>query len=488
MDFATLAKNRIVDELATVIQDEANANIILATLGFPQPRPQFPNDGNTLAYWTNVCTRIENGVLTSGTDLQPLVDLAADRYPSNPVFQNFCSPAAEPAPTAETPDSPSEATPPSESETDTDLVPPSEFVYVLVRGLGDLDQIIENARRLATELGFSEDSVQLEFSMAEGILLGLTGWNTEQADPLARQLEEALRNPEHRVSTGVSSFRHRDYLLSQLFVEGPDQARFEINDIRATTPVRDVAQGILSAGYSDQAFGIGGGKGREVVVDLKKPDGSTERLNPDKTLHEQNIKEGNTLDISPESTAGAINAVIRENALARVQKEVVAFAQSHPGFKLSANADQMPTEYMFQFKAPGFAPPTSTGGAPIPIEMHEVFLVLSADFPMKAPEAFWQNPFFHPNVDAESGLVCLGALNDHYKPGLHFGTLCQLLIDIAGFRNYTHKEGYNPIAQKWVLSDEGQSAIESRGGVSVLRKIIHKLHEPRPLHIKRSER
>jgi hypothetical protein len=67
-------------------------------------------------------------------------------------------------------------------------------------------------------------------------------------------------------------------------------------------------------------------------------------------------------------------------------------------------------------------------------------------------------------VHAASGLVCLGVLADSYKPGLHFGTVCQMLVDMARFQNYALDEGYNEEAARWAASDEGQRAILAIGG------------------------
>ena len=104
---------------------------------------------------------------------------------------------------------------------------------------------------------------------------------------------------------------------------------------------------------------------------------------------------------------------------------------------------------------------------------------------MKAPDAFWQTPIFHPNIHPTVNKVCLGALGEYYVPGLEFGDLCQLLVDLASYQNYTLEEGYNSDAQMWALSDEGEIAIEQRGGKSFTRLVLHKLHEPRSLSIQR---
>ena len=48
-----------------------------------------------------------------------------------------------------------------------------------------------------------------------------------------------------------------------------------------------------------------------------------------------------------------------------------------------------------------------------------------------------------------TGAVCLGVLQDSYSPGLDFGLVCQMLVDMAGYRNYELTEGYDPDAGRW---------------------------------------
>jgi hypothetical protein len=123
------------------------------------------------------------------------------------------------------------------------------------------------------------------------------------------------------------------------------------------------------------------------------------------------------------------------------------------------------------------------------VDEHEVLLLLPESFPMQAPAAFWQTPIFHPNVRRGNGKVCLGVLEDRYRPGLDFGDLCQMLADIAAYRNYEVREGYDAEAREWALSPAGQMAIEGRGGRSVARQLFMLLEdhftEPLPLKIKR---
>ncbi|ETR66635.1 MAG: ubiquitin-conjugating protein E2 [Candidatus Magnetoglobus multicellularis str. Araruama] len=191
------------------------------------------------------------------------------------------------------------------------------------------------------------------------------------------------------------------------------------------------------------------------------------RLNPTDTLHDAGVRPGDTLRVSPERTAGAINPMDRDAALARVRNEVLDFADAHTGFTVEANSPVAPTEYLFKFSTEGFAPSHFQDGTPRPIKDHEVLLVLPGDFPVQAPEVWWQTDIFHPNIDPKTGFVCLGELQDQYRPALNMGVLCQLLIDLAAYRNYAETDALDMDAARWALSDKGQKAIKDIKGQTI---------------------
>ena len=274
-------------------------------------------------------------------------------------------------------------------------------------------QILDNAQNIAQDLGQPPDSVSLAFSNPEGVLLSLQNWTTVQASQLSNLMTRTLQSQNSAsAQCSISNTEFRDFLISRLYVEGPDQARFEINDVRASTRTGEIAQGIIATQYDDNVFGKdSSGRNRQAVIDKINEDGSSQRLDPEKTLHDNKIQDGDTLGVSPESTAGSIHPQIREEALARVRSQVVDFKNSHAGFKVQANARHTPTEYVFHFFAKSFAPPAVPGAEPQTIKEHDVFLILPPEFPMKAPQAYWQTPIFHPNVGPKTGKVCLGELD-----------------------------------------------------------------------------
>jgi len=474
-----LQKNGILNELASLFQNEDMVNGLLLTIDFPgSMRPIFPSSGRILGYWTEICTQIQNGVLPheTGNDLQLLVDAAANFYPSNLIFSQYCTDRTHPP-------NPNNNQPSSTQQPQQGTN--NNLFTILLQGRDDAANLLASARLIAPGQNILPENITLRFSRNDIVLLGLNNCSSESVASFAGGLQTILQSGQNQVQVSVLTEDPQPYLISRIFVEGPDQARFEVCDISSDTTVGQVAKSVMSEAYDAKMFQDSTGRGRRVVVDRVSEDGSTERLNHDQTLHDANIQEDDTFSVAPEATAGAIHPQLRQEALVRVRNQIMAYAQAHPGFQVSANNHLVPTDYLLKFNAPGFAPPLQPGEEPQTIDEHEVYLALPGVFPMQAPQVFWQTPIFHPNVEPKSGLVCLGDLGDRYRPGLDFGKLCQLLIEIASYQNYFIEEGYNEVAQKWAISPEGQHAIEQRGGQSTLRKLLQDEQDIPKLNIKR---
>ena len=220
--------------------------------------------------------------------------------------------------------------------------------------------------------------------------------------------------------------------------------------------------------YPDEFSPSDRGRTRQAVVDLLTEGGGRRRLsNPDQRLDDAGVRSGDTLDVNPEVVAGAIDPRLHEQGLARARAQIVAFKEGAGrkfNFSVRANTALPPTEYLLNFEAPSFAPPPAQGGSPERIGRHEVFLLLPADFPMKAPLAIWQTPIWHPNIALKTGDVCLGALAESYRPDFDFGVLCQMLIDIASYQSYAWvQKVLNAEASVWAFG-EGQAQIQQIGG------------------------
>lgn len=318
--------------------------------------------------------------------------------------------------------------------------------------------LVRASQGIASSLG---RRASLDLVAAEGasVCLSFEGATDEEAELIASRIQSSLR-PGIHATVEREPHGFRDYFLDPIWAVGPDGARFSLDHVRASTPLVDVAAGIM-AQYEESFWPMGKGERAMPVIDLRRQDGrGTRRLFSGQNLHDAGVMPFDLLFVHPERRAGSVNPFLLTESLTMVKSQILEFAREHQSFEVQANSQDVPTEYLIRFRAPGFAP----GSPPRRIDEHEVLLVLPPDFPVRAPEAYFQRPVFHPNVEPKTGLVCLGVLAESYRPGLHFGLLCQMLIDMASFRNYELREGYNPEAAVWAGSPEGQQAIAEIGG------------------------
>ncbi|MFF3329846.1 effector-associated domain EAD1-containing protein [Streptomyces sp. NPDC002888] len=280
---------------------------------------------------------------------------------------------------------------------------------------------------------------------------------------------------------------HRPHIFRKLHALGPDKQPYEFDNVPSTTTGHDIAAAVL--GFGEGALRDRLARRRRTVVDRVLPDGGLARLDDlSRTLYDSDVRDGNTLHVWPESTAGAGAPQGRIRAILRVRQEIFQYAQQHEDFFRIDHMDdaEFPTVYDISFDAPGFRPPPEAappGSPPMPQNVHTVTILLGPKFPYGAPLAVWQTPVFHPNIlgpqrppgcppEAPDGLVCLGPLNRAYRPTMDFGRLCQMLVDIAGYRTYdvrSHNDGgegwFNARAAQWAASEKGERMIRKIGGV-----------------------
>jgi len=318
--------------------------------------------------------------------------------------------------------------------------------------------ILQASQKVASSLG-KRAALDLITREEPGVCLSFENASDDDADLILRELQAALP-PALGAEIAREDYAFRDYFMDPIWAEGPDGQRFSLDHVRASTRLVDVAEAIL-ANYDEAFWPTGKGEKALAVVDLRRQgQRGARRLFSGQTLHDAGVLPFDLLFVHPERRAGSVNPFLLTESLAMVKNQILEFARTRENFEVQANSADVPTEYLIRFRAPGFAP----GSPPRQIEQHEVLLVLPPDFPVKAPEAYFQREVFHPNVDPKTGLVCLGVLAESYRPGLHFGALCQMLIDMASYRNYELREGYDLVAAAWAGSAEGQAAIASIGG------------------------
>lgn len=345
--------------------------------------------------------------------------------------------------------------------------------------------VLDKVEKMAESTGKGVEFV-LGYDGSSNFSLSIAGApSDDEVEHIVNAIQRTLAEAGIAAEVAPEPHRFRDYYSDPLEIEGPDGQRFAIDRVRASTRVSDVARGVMHE-YADQGvWPTRAEQKTQAVIDKIDAAGGSERLDPRQTLHDAGVRPGDTLRVSPERTAGAINPLLRDEALARVRNAVLVYSENHPGFAVEANSLVAPTEYLFRFEARSFGPPISEGAIPTCVDRHEVYVRLLPDFPIKAPEAWWQTEIFHPNVDARSGKVCLGALDEHWRPAMDFGELCQMLVDMAAYRNYTVSEGYNRQAAEWAVSPAGQIAIERIGGISLVGRMVMDGTPERRLHIRK---
>ena len=418
-------------------------------------------DGNAPEdWWLTLLTKLDNGVIEDG--INKLLQACASEYPGHDLFKQYAAPQDRPEQRGN-------------DRSRIELTLPDNLAPDVMFAIMD---------RIMRHVEHTGGSVKLDMVRrgSTRITYSVANLTPEQVADLNRQALSIIAEEGVEGSTAVTPNTFSEYYMDPLQVEGPDSRLFAIDQIPASTTVKDLARGIMQ-NYDDDVWPARQGRKSQAVIDKVSDDGSTsQRLDPRLSLHDAGVRPNDTLRVSPERTAGAISPQMRDEALARVRNEVLDYAAAHPGFEVEANSPVAPTEYVFKFSAPGFAPPAVHGGAPYRIDYHEALVELSPDFPIKAPEVWWQTEIFHPNVHPDHGWVCLGNLQEHYRPSMNFGELCQMLVDLVGYRNYTVVEfdgrnvkgaALDTDAAVWAMTEIGQTAILGIGGVSLVSRFVN---------------
>lgn len=472
-------------ELAAVFSNQRAVESILRSTTFPRGRiPAFENS-DADEVWGEILLELELGAIHAGNF--QLLSAVIRPYPGNAVFRRLQETylRAEPAPPEPEPervaavDAEQTASAPAASAQTTgspQLAEPATC-HVIVRA--STEETREAAARMLQELGLDPRE---QWSTAHAVSYRVSSTHTEQV---------RARLDGTAFGWTVVAPELRDYLLHTLLIEGPDGRQFRITDAPAQQTVGNLAAEVVDQYRSDLPEAA-----RPTVVDRVGPDGQGHRLDPNATLDESQVRDGDRMRVGFQARAAAINPLDRQDALYRVRNQILDFGttrEPETGFEVRANSSLLPTEYELEFTQPSFGPPPSPDAVPVDISRHVVLIQLGSDFPETPPMVFWLTPIFHPNVfptyeceqtrgqENQMGLVCLGALQESYLPSLHFGSLCQLLMDIAGFRNYSlfktdgtvdatgalrrRADFYDPDAARWVGSADGQQRIAAIKGV-----------------------
>jgi ubiquitin-protein ligase len=315
----------------------------------------------------------------------------------------------------------------------------------------------------------------------------------DNAARLQQQIQEIMHThaPDAKLQVIYEKPNFRPYLYSGLTVFGPDTTPYLLQSVPATLTPRDIAAAIVQ---ETRAMNDGRGGRVSTVIDAETDEGP-ERLDPDRSLHENKVQDQGKLRVGTKVVAGSISPELRMEAQLRTRAQIRRYALNHPAFSIADyDNEDLPNRLTFELEGPGLAPPEDIddflAGAenmsledyralpweqlnPIRIDFHRLTMHLSAMFPVVAPYVVWDTPVFHPNIwrkpqpGVRPGLVCLGPLMDGWRPDLNFGNLCQLLVEIGTYRNYDVVDAStfpDPAAALWARTDAGQRMIQSLGG------------------------
>jgi hypothetical protein len=445
-------RDELLHVIGSIYHSEVDATPVLRSIGFPVSSiPAWAGGVTAVTFWDQIFSNLEAGAVAEG--YRRLIQHAMRYYPANrglrELHQRYIQ---DQAPRPQADGAPAGCRVFVRTETEQERTAALETL----RGL-NLDPREELSTELVTSYSVSSNDVGMVRR-----LLGDTGWTVASADGA-------------------------HYLLRTLIVQGPDGSRFRLTDTPAAETFGTIAAEVVGTQYP----GSDPQSVRPTVVNHIREDGQQERANPDQTLDEAGVQDGDQMSVAFEGRAGSVNPGDWEDALARVRRQITGYARDH-GIRVTANSATLPTRYSLAFTQPSLGPPPSPGEEPTRIESHLVRIEFPQGFPVTAPQAWWVTPFFHPNVfptydceltignaTAPRGLVCLGQLADSWFPAQDLAEVCRFIIDIAAYRNYDlfgldaadlsaapHINFYDPEAAFWVLSH--QDEIARMGGAPVV--------------------
>lgn len=429
-------------ELRARFSETEAIRALLTSIGYPKDRLHITQ--NTLLLWENIFDELSGGILVDG--FKRLYAKAFELYPGNEIFLRVNGVAR---------DSQNSQPGPTESQSTSRSDTPHE-VTIFVPRVSDVGATSELAFAVARELGFE---IRIGYNIQDTMAFYLTG---EMAD--ARRLAVAIgqRLNAQGISKQVGIAPFKDYFFTRLTLEGPDQNRFELVDVPASTLAKEVAD-VFQKQYP--------------TIDptsTKKLNGSAtldnsrtgQRAVNDRTLHENGVQDGDHFSANFRRDAAMINPTLRDAALARARLQIEGFARLHPNCKVWTNANIRPTQYRFDIESPCWVLENS-GNTPLALNQHSFLLNMVPDYPMAAPAVRWITVLFHPNVDYKTGSACLGELKEGWRPSLDMALILQMTIDMAAYRIYNLNSYYNAEARVWAASPPGQAEIVRHGGVPI---------------------
>ncbi|MFJ9632389.1 effector-associated domain EAD1-containing protein [Streptomyces sp. NPDC091280] len=465
-------KQQLMHTLAELYRTQNQAEDLLDDMDFPpQTRPRWDAGQEVVGFWGQVVRALELGAMRDG--VLRLVETALVRWQANHdllKIRDFLR--AERA-----------------EETEDGRNADQHFRTVEFVGSEAYPEFLRLVREIVDPAAVQlyANNQQAAFRVAE--------MPTERLEQL--QEHAARIAPGVEVLYGEHDFRPT--LYARLQVMGPDRQLYEIQYVPNTTLPSELVPAVW-AQYRPEVAMDANGQLRRAVVDYRDENGEARRLDPDVPLFNQGVRDGGQLEVSAEATAG-VDFSLRMEAIARARDDITDFADEHEEFTLvGTDHDTLPVRFEVELHVPGFAPPDDLDTWPLdpkPIDHHKLVIGLPSEFPIHAPRVLWLSDVFHPNIargkdsNAE-GSVCLGPLMTDYTPDLSLYRLCQMVIDMARYRNYEilphdyqmaldfdslvrdmlERGGYlDRAAAAWAFSWEGQERIKEIGGTTWLARV-----------------
>jgi len=139
---------------------------------------------------------------------------------------------------------------------------------------------------------------------------------------------------------------------------------------------------------------------------LERNKGKFIKIDPEKTLRSQDVKEGDLLNLVVDKIVQAWS----EARLANEYKKILETFMFNPHIFVKPLKGDPPVAYEVVYNMKGFTGPPASGSSEMPPVGHEHVLRISLDprkYPNAPPDLKMQTPAFHPNI-SRSGEVCVG--------------------------------------------------------------------------------
>jgi transcriptional regulator with XRE-family HTH domain/proteasome lid subunit RPN8/RPN11 len=184
----------------------------------------------------------------------------------------------------------------------------------------------------------------------------------DNAARLEQQIQEVMRTYAPGVSLQViyDKYDFRPYLYSNLTVVGPDTTPYLLHSVPATMTPRDIAAAIVQ---ETRAMPGKHGGTLSLVIHAETP-GGHERLDPDRTLHENNVKDDGKLRLGTEAMAGSDSPEPRMDAQPQLRAQIRRCASSNDEF--SSVDNNSPAGVLVPDERPGLE-----AGGPSEVDLSE---------------------------------------------------------------------------------------------------------------------